>query len=398
MWYKIKRILVWTNQVRPYKPKTFTISWTEQSNMSSGWIYSDDAAWLTAGSTAFDDFFWYSAVLLNTSGVETAEMKQSWWVFTGAMSTLGNITSGDNVMIKFPVRWIKMSKSWSVITLSITEELGKSGYQYYAFQNTWDIESNTESTATRPLYLWTYLSYKSSNVLKSWSGQSPQWNNIMANELSYASANGTGRTIMWWYQRCLIDAYYMMKYWNPDCQSVVGRWYVDQNNTSVHSTWWTDNQTSATYGTSSNTVQCKLFWLEDRWGNQEQRIWWAFTDSSRNLYVALHNFTANRSTSESQYKNAWAITPSNSSYCLTGVLGTNKWMFWPKSSSSYNNYNYYYCDYVYVYQNCFGRVGWYWSWNANWNANWLFNTQFSKFDSSDSKDKSTTCGSRLMYL
>ena len=121
MWYKIKRILVWANQVRPNNPKTFTISWTEWSNMSSGWTYSDDAAWLTAGDTAFDKFFWYSAVRLNTSWEETAEVTQTTpWQLD--LSQLWTLTSGDNVMIKFPRLWIKMSKSGSVVTLSITEQ------------------------------------------------------------------------------------------------------------------------------------------------------------------------------------------------------------------------------------------------------------------------------------
>jgi hypothetical protein len=209
---EVKAVYLWETKVRPaYKPRTFTISRTEQSNMSSWWTYSDDATWLTAGDGAFDDFFWYSAVLLNTSGEETAEMKQSWWVFTGTMSTLGNITSGDNVMIKFPVRWIKMTKSWSTVTLSITDEKKKEWYQYYAFQKTGDIDNNTESTATKPLYLWAYLSYNSSNVLKSWSWQTPTASLTMWNCITYSSNNGTWYTIMWYYQRCLLNAYYMMK-------------------------------------------------------------------------------------------------------------------------------------------------------------------------------------------
>ena len=83
MWYKVKKIYQWTNLVRPpVKQRTFTISYTEKSDMSSWWTYSDDAAWLTAGSTAFDEFFWYSAVKLNSSWGEQQKWNKSdeYWI------------------------------------------------------------------------------------------------------------------------------------------------------------------------------------------------------------------------------------------------------------------------------------------------------------------------------
>ena len=126
---KIKKIYVWQNLIRP---DTLTIQWTEKSDMSSGWTYSDGAEWLTAWSSIFDSFFWYSAVRLSAAWVETAEVtqEQSWWPWKLDFSQLGTLTSGDNVMIKFPRRWIKMSKSGSVVTLSITKKDNKPWYQY----------------------------------------------------------------------------------------------------------------------------------------------------------------------------------------------------------------------------------------------------------------------------
>lgn len=339
-------------QVRPPKwPRTFTISWTEQSNMSSWWTYSDDAAWLTAGDGAFDDFFWYSAVLLNTSGVETAEMTQSWWVFTGVMSTLGNITSGDNVMIKFPVRWIKMSKSGSIVTLSITEELGKEWYQYYAFQNTGTINTNDETTPTHTLYLWAYLSSKSSNISKSWSWKTI-WNYTIWDEISYSSANGSWWSIYGWYQRMLINAYYMMKYWNPNAQSVIWMWV---SGTTV-STWWTDNQTNATYWNTGNmTTQMKIFGLEDRYWNYWTWVWWLIMNgtSDTQMDVALHSFSTSISWT---FMTIWSPT-SNAD--LSSILWTNKWMFFA-NSTSWTDYTQYYCDAVASYRWCYWQAWWSW--------------------------------------
>ena len=210
------------------KYKTFTISWTEQSNMSSGWTYSDDAAWLTAGSTAFDEFFWYSAVRLNSAWVETAEVKQATpWQLN--LSQLWTLTSGDNVMIKFPRLWIKMSKSGSVVTLSITDNPNAEadGFQYYAHSR-WTLSSPVKKDA---LYLWAFKACNSSNVLKSWSWQSPVVTITQQNCINYARANdgntgSAGYDMIGFYQREFINALYMMKYWNPDSQSVIWRWYT----------------------------------------------------------------------------------------------------------------------------------------------------------------------------
>jgi hypothetical protein len=381
----------------PVPSTTFTISRTEKSDMSSWWTYSDDAAWLTAGDGAFDDFFWYSAVLLNASWVEKAEMTQSWWVFTGAMTTLGNITSWYNVMIKFPVRWIKMSKSWSVVTLSITDGIGRESewFQYYAFQNTWDIEANASATvATTPLYMWAYLSYTNWSKLQSWSWQTPQGNYTMWNAISYAWANWTWWTITWWYQRCLINAYYMMKYGNPDCQSVIGRWFVD-GNSAAHATWWTNSYTNASWWETTGKYQCKLFWLEDWWWNLNQWLCWAFVDVSRNLYVALHDFTGNMSTSETQYKNAGTIYTTWEYLCLSSILWTNKLMFWPMATVNNTNYNTYYCCLCSTGVNPSNShvtmTGGIWSSGSD---AWLFRLRFNIIPDS----VPGSWGSRLMYL
>ena len=370
----LKEVYLWDTKIRPtYKPRTFTISRTEQSNMSSWWTYSDDAAWLTAWSGDFDDFFWYSAVLLNTSGVETAEMTQSWWVFTGAMTTLGNITSGDNVMIKFPVRWIKMTKSWSTVTLSITDWLGRESewYQYYA-HSTWTLSNPW--TPKDVFYLWAYMWYPSSNVLKSWSGQYPVPLQTQSTLCSYAKNNWTWYNISWFYQRMYIAALYMMKYWNPNSQSVVWMWYV--NGSDLVPSWWTNSQTNATYWTTSKTKQIKLFWLEDRWGNYAEWIWGMYVNST--LYTSLSWWSWYLSWWENTWVYLWWTQ------FLRAIVWNNKWMFAPQSSISSNSY---YCDRVYGGNNL-GLASWYYNSNTDAGIFWMEVLQ-------DTGSKSTA---RLMYL
>lgn len=367
--------------------RTFTISWEEKTDMSSGWTYSDDAAWLTAGSSDFDDFFWYSAVLLNTSGVETAEMKQTWWVFTWAMTTLGNITSGDNVMIKFPVRWIKMEKSWSVVTLSITDGLGRESewFQYYA-HNIWTLTNPW--TPKNAFYLWAYKWYNSSNVLKSWSWKTPTWNQTQATFCTQAKANGSWYNIIGFYQRQYINALYMMKYWNPNAKNIIWKWYTSWQ--TMPNTWWTNSQTNATYWTSSNTTQIKLFWLEDRWCLMWDFLWWAYIDSNNILYTQLSWYS---------WDGSWWISTETtiyvnpSVYCMSSIAWNNKAMFSPTNNAyqSGSSYTRYYASFSNAFASKFINAGGGWTQDAD--ANILFFNASKSYTSS-----STDIWTRLVFV
>lgn len=371
---------------REYQYKIFTISWEEKSDMSSWWTYSDDAAWLTAWSWDFDDFFWYSAVLLNTSWTETATMSQSWWTFAGAMTSLWNITSWDNVMIKFPKRWIKMTKIWSIVTLSITDDPNLSWYQYFAFNSGWLWTYVNRDC----LYIWAYKWYYNWTALKSYSwktwiasynANTPRINFIQPNQAcTYAKANWAWYQSITWYIRCYINALYMMKYWNPDAATVVWPWYV--NWSTYQSTWATDWITSATWATNSTkTWRIKLFWLEDRWGNIMEFIEWAKSDW---WYVMKTNMWQD-------FRSWWPINTfdsssiSISSWYFSSIVWDNigmfAWKWWWSATTYYRNY--------------FETYG---SWYAagaafEFNSNWLLRTATMSLDSSNNR---TWC--RLVYL
>jgi len=377
---EVSEVYVWDEKVRPIsKYKTFTITWEEKSDMSSWWTYSDDAAWLTAGSTAFDDFFWYSAVKLSSNGTESAIVNQNAGVLD--ITQLGTLTSGDNVMIKFPRRWIKMSKSWSIITLSITNEPNKVGYQYYAFTR-W-------TTVKDQMYIGAYLGYNSSNVLKSWSWQAPSTNISITNARIYAQANWTGYDQIAFFQKMYISALYMMKYWNPNCQSVVGMWYV--YGSAKQNTWNTNSQTSATYWTTSATQQIKLFWLEDRWWNLNQWLDWAYCDGNRKVLVNVTNQNFSSSPTEwVDYVDSGVSFWWDSEALITAVAGTNLWMFLP-TSLSWTAYTTYYTDTWAVRSNKVPHIWWYrtdnqMAWIFHFFCNWTSTTTYE------------WSGSRIMYL
>lgn len=387
-WSEVASVRTGDTKVRPSgDTRTFTISRTEQSNMSSWWTYSDDAAWLTAWDSAFDEFFGYYGCSLNTSGVETAKITQeeSWWAWKLDITQLWTLTSGDNVMIAFPVMWIKMSKSWSTVTLSITKELNKSWYQYYA-HSTWTLSNHW--TPKDVFYLGAYKWYSSSDVIKSWSGQSPTANQTQTTFITRAKANGSWYNIIGFYQRMFVNCLYMMKYGNPDSQTVVGKWKV-AGSTKVD-TWGTNNQTNATYGTTSTTEQAKLFWLEDWWGNVSEWIGWICTDGSQNLWTALSWFTWAITTS-SPYENTGTTIRNPSWNDLSSIVWSNKWLFAPTDTVRNTSYNTYYCDYVSVRASRVAYAG----------GSWIDGSSAGAFNLNvlyDASYKNTYVGSRLMYL
>ena len=384
----VKEVFVWTTKVRPSADtRTFTITRTEKSDMSSGWTYSDDAAWLTAGSTAFDEFFGYYGCRLNASWVETAKITQeeSWWAWKLDITQLWTLYTGDNVMIAFPVMWIKMTKSWSTVTLSITKELNKSWYQYYA-HSTWTLSNPW--TPKDVFYLGAYKWYSSSNVIKSWSGHSPTVSQTQATFITRAKANGSGYNIIGFYQREFINALYMMKYWNPDCQSVIWRWYTGWSAKIL--TGKTNDQTNATYGTTSATQQVKLFWLEDWWGNIHEWIGWMCTDGSKNLWTALSWFVWDITTS-SPYENTWTTITATSWSCLSSITWNNKALFAPIWTVNNSNYNTYYSDAAYVSASRLAYAG------GNWEEG-SYDGAFYLNVSHSASATNAAAGARLMYL
>ena len=356
--------------------KTFTIKWEEKSDMSSWWVYSDDATWLTAGDSKFDDFFWYRPVLLNTSWVVAAELNPNDFTKDTSWNSV-NISSWDNVMIEFPIRWIKMSKSWSNVTLSITDKLNASWFQYYAHSR-WTLAS---PVAKDNMYMWVYEWYVNSSVLKSWSGKTPTWNQTMSTYITNARAND-GNTWSWWYdiswfyQLQYIIALYMMKYGNPNMQSVIGYWYNWQ--------WQTTGATNSVgmnWATASwNTGRVKLFWLEDMWWNNNDWVWWLYVNSW-NINTALSWFTDSWWTSYTNISSA-----ALSSWKVQSIIWSNNAMFFPNGFG--NDVTTYYC------------AGWSvnnWIYDMWWAAHWDMDSLFfsQRFTASTHYND---IWARLMYL
>ena len=376
---------VYFRQNVPYK--TFTISWEEKSDMSSWWTYSDDAAWLTAWSSDFDEFFGYSGVRLSTAWVETAEITQtqSWWAWKLDITQLWTLTSWDNVMIKFPLRWVKMSKSGSIVTLSITDNPNAEWYQYYA-HSIWTLSNPW--TPNDAFYLWTYKWYDSNNnwIIFSRSWYWPSVNRTQSTLCTQAKANGSWYNIIGFYQRQYINALYMMKYWNPNGQSVIWKWYTWWS--AKTNTWGTNSQTDATYWTSSSTTQMKLFGLEDWWGNVYEWVWGVYVDANLELYTLLSWFNGTLTWGEW----TWTVLLASQSGDISLIWWTNKGMFVPLWFVSDATYSTYYGAYG---SSRSSRLSYaWWRWSA-WTSAWPF---YIDLYSTTATSGFADVGWRIMYM
>ena len=373
----------WAVEAPTYR--TYTIVWNETSTPWSFFSsYQDDAAWMTQWSSAWDTIFWYSAVLLDDSWTEVAEITQSSaWILN--LSSLWTLTGANNVMIKFPRRWIKMSKSGSQVTLSITTDPNKAGYTYYAF--------NRDGTAVDKFYVWAFKWTSSSSKLRSWATNATP-------TVSRSITDFRNTDVITWYWssshyslitlpiRNYVNALYMMKYGNPDSQSVIGQGY----------TWWSAAQVlwttvtwiswnSATWATNtSSTWRVRLFWLEDWRGNIYEWVDW--------IYWNYVNMTNNPSklkelwNTSYWWESLWSAT--SISWNITSIVWNDKGMFFP-SACSWSDYTTYYCDYGYVSASYVARAGGSWSSASDAGA-------FDLGVSSSATRTYASVGARLAYI
>ena len=327
--------------------KTWTIKWSETSTPSSAFVdYEDDAEWMTQWSSDWDTIFGFEWVRL------TASWKESWKVNLANMSAESGLTSWDNVMVKFPIRWIKMSKTWSTVTLSITNNPNAEDewFQYFAHSR-WTLSNPIKKPA---FYMWVYEWSVSSSVLKSLSGATvytkDNGNATMQDFINFARANDNNDwsawyDIVWFYQRMYINALYMMKYCNLNSQSTIWQWIVSW---SKQASWWSNATAWHTGGdTSWTTSAMKLFWIENWWWNVSEWLGWLCTDWSKNLWTALSGFVGDIKTT-SPYENTWTAITTTTWNCLSSITWNNKALFAPIWTVNNSNYNTYYSDSAYV--------------------------------------------------
>jgi hypothetical protein len=356
--------------------------------MNGDCTYRDDATFLTPGGDAWDEFFGHYPVMLK-DGIEGKRLDPN--DFTKHEDgTAADITSGSegDVMICFPRRGLKMTKTREYVRISMTDNPNDPNFEYTAHKR--------GNTLKDKFYLGAYMSVLAnldSSTSKLWSLSNKM--NLdsakLAAQREYAHRKGapdgnggSGYDLSAWFQLIYRQCMYMLKYKNRDSQSTVGQGYVATNLPDQWSGVRTNDKGMDWGDTTTGNEPVKLFGLENFWGGND----WEWVDGiycdSYNVKTATENFN---DTGESYpYADSWGIALD------TGYMqqceGHDRYGFLPVSANG--SATTYFYDQVNCYENCVltygGKIG-------SSLAAGVFNFSFVSPTIS-----SVSIGNRLMYL
>lgn len=328
----------------PYRVMTVKIN-LSNSNPANCGSYADDASTMSSGKdvAAWQEFFGYRPCLFKDGKVVGYLDPTNFTKFENGKNA--DITSGNagDVMIQFPRRGVRISKSGKVVTVSMTDNPNDSSFKYYAHQRG---SSNKDY-----FYLGAYLGSVSGNKLRSLSGSYPQANTSLNQFDTYGKANGTGYGCMGYYQWLFIQVMYLLQFkGNLNSQSTVGRGYVDYSGTRNTGR---SNTNGMIYGDSN---VAKLFGLEDIWGNLLQFVNNYYSNSNYHVTTTTDDTITdvNRYTDRGSYG-----TSSSSSGWLSDCIGTTESGFTGVYGGHNGSSSTYFCDYAGFHSYCVPYVGGY---------------------------------------
>lgn len=325
------------------------------SNPATCVTYADDAVGMSAGDTAWDEFFGHYPVLLK-NGVEVGKLNPNNFA-QFKDGTTADITSGNagDVMIAFPRRGLTITTSGTKITISMTDDPDNADFEYNA---------HTRGTAKRDVfYLGAYKGYVESSKLRSLKGKAITANQTIGTFRTQAQANGAGYEQSGFYQLTFRQCMYILKYKNLNSQETVGYGYVLSSHSAAIATGGTETwgmdcelvkKTNPSYMTDQNH-HVKCFGLEDFWGNIWEWIDGCVTNSTRNILTGNDNFND----SGSGYTDNGQGATANIGHYMSKPQGTTKTGFLAKEVNGSDST--YFCDSATLYDSCVAIFGSYWT-------------------------------------
>ena len=324
--------------VSAYRIMTVIINEAD-SNPATCCSYADDAVGMESGKdvTAWAEFFGYKPCLFKDGSVVGYLNPNNYAQFEDG--TPVDITSGDagDVMVEFPRRGVKISKSGYLVTVSMTDNPDDPEFTYYA-------HSRGESRRDY-FYLGAYLGYREESTALSISGKTPTVRISLTDARSSAQSKGTGYELMTFYQRMFLQVMYLLQFKNLDSQTAVGKGYTT-NSSSPISTGNT-NTSGLIYGSTSGTgaaKQIKIFGIEDVWGNLYQWMDGVIITAGGYYNIAMGNDGFNNS--GSGYVNQGCfIDTSNAEYghvngYISKVVGSSELGFLPTQCDGSSTFYY----------------------------------------------------------
>lgn len=274
---------------RSFRIMTVTIDLNDSNPATCG-SYADDATDMPSGKTeeaitAWQEFFGYRPCLFKDGKVVGYLNPNDYTKFENGDPA--DITSGDagDVMVEFPRRGIKISKSGKVITVSMTEDLNNPKFTYYAHTKGSDQKDY--------FYLGAYAGYSQPQDsveiprLRSLSGKTAERGCTLSEWRDQVRYNGSNYQQMTWYQCAYLQAMYVLEFCgNLDSKTAVGYGYTK---TTTHKSG-TLNTNGLVYGTTAKNAYIKLFGLEDLWGSNGIFLEGCYIDGLNQVCTATDNF------------------------------------------------------------------------------------------------------------
>jgi len=351
------------------------------SNPYTAVTYTDGATGLqpsTNVGTTFTDNGWQDR-LEDIVGMRPCLFKNGavqYYLYTDdftkkADSNVADITSGldGDVMIQFNHCWTNISYDADYVYVKISK-YAKNGFSDYPFSYKGVVKNN--------FYVGVYDG--SGYPLHSLSGKTPKGSMYRSEFRSYAQTNGTGYEILPYNKLMFLQILYLLRFKSLDCQSALGRGYVDASS-GLTVTTGTTNTHGMCYGNTiiDNVTHIKCNGIEDLWGNADQWVDGISTNASKHILLQDGNFTDLEGT------DSGAIPISD---YLTNVFATNTLGFLPSLGGGSTTT--YYCDFSY---NSSSKVAKFGGSPTSGDMGGLFNIQIA----STTTSANGNIGARLCY-
>ena len=220
-------------------------------------------------------------------------------------SDVGNTSYDGNAMSRFPLVWTAFWEDGNYEYISICEQQYDDTYSPIGFVNDkGEIQSET--------FLAMYQGSLVGSKLRSLSGQWPIMNKTATEEIAAAQANGANWYTRTWAQRQMVNALLTIISKSDDSQTAFGggvyNTYDPQDAHYGMKIAGGLNDKGQFMGYNDGTHQVKVFFIEDWWGNQWERIAGVINNNGT-MRIAMHG-PYDTTGEGASYKTIEGATPS----------------------------------------------------------------------------------------